>query len=280
MTRHIALIVALTLAASAASAQPCPAGKRPLVILGTFHMQPSGEDAVNRKEDVSTPARQKEIADLVTKLARFRPTRIAIESARNSTTWNDRYKQWLAGNHTLGMNEIEQVGFRLTKQLELPGLTPVDYPMWMSGLTPIERHEPPKKAAPPTPPPPAPPALEEAKFISVVEAQIAKDIEHLATHTVAEHLAYLNEPSRAKINHSWDVLSNLRPGDGVALYEKTDLVTNWYKRNLRIFTNILDSSTPDDRILLIIGMGHAKILSDWAADHPDVCLVPVGEYLK
>lgn len=267
----------LALAAVHAAADPCPAEKRQLAILGTFHMQSSGQDSVNRNDDVSTPRRQQEIAELVDRLARFAPTRVAIESARNSTVWNDRYKQWLAGTYTPGMNEIEQIGFRLARKLNLPELTPVDYPMWMSGLTPIERHEPkPKQSAPAGPTT----TNDESPLMKEVRAQVDKDVAHLASHTVAEHLAYLNAPARAAMNHRWDVLTALRPGEGVALYEKADLVTNWYKRNLRIFTNVLDASAPGDRVLLIVGSGHVKILSDWGAEHPDVCLVDVATYLK
>jgi hypothetical protein len=274
--RTTALVLTLFLCFPvAADAPACPAGKRALLILGSFHMQSSGEDSVNRNDDVSSPARQAEIADLVEKLARYQPTKVAVESARNSTVWNDRYRQWLDGTRPLGMNEIEQIGFRLVKRLALSGLTPVDYPMWMSGLTPIERHEPKqtgkaKEVAPSEPDP----LLEEVK------AEVARHVAHLASHTVAQHLAYLNEPRRAAMSHRWDVLSNIRPGDGVSLYEKSDLASNWYKRNLRIFTNVLDASAPGDRILLIIGSSHTKILSDWAADHPDVCLVPAARYLE
>ncbi|HET7437659.1 MAG TPA: DUF5694 domain-containing protein [Thermoanaerobaculia bacterium] len=276
------LLLALALSASLhVTAQPtdgCAPGKRPLLILGTFHMKPSGQDSVNRDVVMDTPQRQAQVAELVDQLAQFRPTKIAIESARNSTVWNDRYAEWRKGTYTVGMNEIEQIGFRLAKQRELDALTPVDYPMWMDGLTPIDRHEPKKKKTATTAPSPEPDAAESA-LINAVQKQIAKDDQHLATHTLAQHLAYLNEPSRAAMNHQWDVMSNLRPGDGVALYEQTDLVTNWYKRNFRIFTNILDATTPSDRIVLLIGAGHVKILSDLAADHPDVCLVPVSRYL-
>ena len=39
------------------------------------------------------------------------------------------------------------------------------------------------------------------------------------------------------------------------------------------------ASEAGDRVLLIIGAGHVKILSDFAVDHPDICLVPVAQYV-
>jgi hypothetical protein len=44
----------------------------------------------------------------------------------------------LAGRYTLGRNEIEQVGFRLAKRLNLPTLYGIDFQTFMNGLTPSE----------------------------------------------------------------------------------------------------------------------------------------------
>ena len=43
-------------------------------------------------------------------------------------------------------------------------------------------------------------------------------------------------------------------------------VANWYKRNLRIFANINRITEPGrDRVLVIIGAGHLKLLKEFAA---------------
>lgn len=258
--------------------EPCPAGTNPILILGTFHMAGSTQDAVSLDGgDMTTPRRQKEIAELVESLARFKPTKVAIESARNSTYWNDRYALWLAGSYELGTNEIEQIGFRVAKSMKLKELSPVDYPMWMNGLTAIERHTP--KPSPVSKSEAAPENEPESPGMREIRAQVAKDEQTLAGSTVGAYLAYLNAPAREAMNHKWDVMWNLAPGDGVALYETTDLAANWYKRNLRIFTNLLEITEPGDRVLLLIGSGHGKILKGFAADHPQYCLVDDARHL-
>jgi hypothetical protein len=245
------------------------------MILGVFHME-SSEDAVKSNPgDMSSPRRQAEIADLVERLARFKPTQVCVESPRTSTYWNDRYTKWLKGEYTLGGNEIEQVGFRLAKRSGLDRLTPVDYPMWMNGLTPAERHTPRPRAEVP-----ATPAAAESPLLADIHREVARGDSILARSTVSAYLAYMNTPEQAAKHHRWDVLSNLEPGQGDALYENTDLATNWYKRNLRIFTNLLEVSKPDDRLVLIIGAGHLQILGDLAAAHPRFCRVDPREYLK
>lgn len=276
--RRISAAAALVLAALSAQAAPggdCPADRTPLLIVGTFHMEGSAADLVNpAPADMSTPRRQAEIEALVTRLAAFRPTRVAVESSRISNYWNDRYTAWRETRDALGFNEIEQVGFRLADRMGLAALSPVDYPMWMDGTTAADRHQPP-------PQPAAAAAVEgaESPLMTVVRAQVAADDRVLADGTILEFLAYLNRPERAVMNHRWDVISNLVPGQGTAMYEKTDHATNWYKRNLRIYTNLVAISGPGERVLFLVGAGHAHILNGIAATDPRFCLVPASEFL-
>jgi len=274
--RRIAVFAALTLVALSAQAAPpvdCPADRTPLLILGTFHMEGSSADLVNQAPaDMSTPRRQEEIEALVARLAEFRPTQVAVESSRISNYWNDRYAAWRESRDALGFNEIEQVGFRLADTVGLAALSPVDYPMWMDGTTAADRHQP--------PPQPASAKTEaESPLMTEVRAQIAADDRVLQDGTVSEFLAYLNRPERAVMNHRWDVISNLAPGKGTALYETTDYATNWYKRNLRIYTNLAAISGPGERVLLLIGAGHAHILNGIAETDPRYCLVPATDFL-
>lgn len=261
----------------AQTVEDCPAGSRPLLILGTFHMVGSTQDAVStRAGDMTTPRRQAEIEQVVASLARFRPTKIAIESSRLSTYYNTRYQAWLDGRQALDVDEVEQIGFRLARRLQLPAMTPVDYPMWMDGSMAIDRHEPKPKPAAPQPAAAEP----ESRLLAGVRAQVSADEARLAQGTLADYLVYINSPARALVSHQWDVISNLEPGDDVSLYANTDLATNWYKRNLRIYTNIVDAAGPADRVLLIIGAGHTHLLSTLAAEDPRFCLVDEASYLR
>jgi hypothetical protein len=266
------VLAILSFAAGPALAADCPPGRTPLMILGSFHFAGSSEDAVKTApDDMTTPRRQAEIEQLVERLLEFRPTKVAIESSRISSYWNDRYTAWRRDRGPLGSNEIEQVGFRLADRAGLAALSPVDYPMWMDGTTAAERHQPPPR------PEPAPEA--DSALVAGIKAQLALDEAHLRDHTVGEYLVYLNRPERAELNHRWDVISNLAPGAGTAMYETTDYATNWYKRNLRIYTNLMAIAGPEDRVLLSIGAGHAHILSGLAASDPRYCLVPAATYL-
>jgi hypothetical protein len=266
-----AALCCVGLSAQSAAAVNCPADRTPLLILGTFHMEGAKDDLVNpASADMSTPSRQAEIEALVKRLAEFRPTRVAIESSRISNYWNDRYAAWRETRDALGFNEIEQVGFRLADRVGLAALSPVDYPMWMDGTTAAERHQ-------PQPTSPAPEA--GSPLMESVRAQLEADDRVLKDGTISEFLAYLNLPERAVQNHRWDVISNLAPGKGTALYETTDQATNWYQRNLRIYTNLVAISGPGERVLFLIGAGHVHLLNEIAETDPRFCRVPATEFL-
>ncbi|MFW5904785.1 MAG: DUF5694 domain-containing protein [bacterium] len=63
-----------------------------------------------------------------------------------------------------------------------------------------------------------------------------------------------------------------------------DLVEECYKRNLRIFANILNeladgSEVATDRIVVMFGAGHTWTLRQFFRDHPDFQVVPVAAVL-
>src|SRR5882724_6077124 len=114
--------------------RPCLPGQVQVMVLGTYHMNNPGLDAMKiQADDVLAPERQRQVTDVVTRLASFKPDKVMIESAYGDTTFPKRYSDYLAGTHELSRNEIEQIGFRLAKQLGHKALYPVDYPMFEDG---------------------------------------------------------------------------------------------------------------------------------------------------
>ena len=62
-------------------------------------------------------------------------------------------------------------------------------------------------------------------------------------------------------------------------YPGVDLLADWYKRNLKIFANITRvTETKDDRILVIFGAGHAKLLQQFIEDSGEYILEGAGRY--
>lgn len=243
----------------------CAANGVHLLILGTYHMDNPGLDAVNvEADDVLSPRRQTEIAALNRALAAFRPTRVAVEADRGSRTWPDRYRAWLAGDRTPGRNEIEQVAMPVARAAGLESIEAIDFPMLMSGLRYDEIVFPP--APPPSAGPAAPRELSEEELL-------------LRRLSVGDNLRRANDPARIAAGHRAYMDLLLPDPDDPAIYARSDRLLYWYKRNIRMMANLARVAGDGDRIFLLVGSGHLAILRDFALHSPRFCLVDTLAYL-
>jgi len=239
-----------------------------VLVLGVYHMANPGHDLYNTEaDDVLSPARQAEIAELIAVLRRFRPTKIAVEAGATDRRVAERYAAYLAGEHPLSRNETEQIGFRLAAELGHPAIHPVDadgefpYPRLLKYVQATGRE-------------PEFEALQD-EVRRAVEAQSA----YLASHTILETLRFMNSAEQvalqvgfyyrqAAIGEPWD-------------WAGADLVADWTRRNLRIYTNIarlIDS--PAERILVVYGAGHLGWLQQALGGNPEIRLRRLDELLE
>lgn len=247
----------------------------PLLLLGSYHMEGSSQDAVNLAPgDVRTSGKQRELAELLDRIAAFRPTKILIESPYYRSKAPESFAKFLKGEYTLTANEIDQVGFTLAKRLGHATVYPVDYPMWMDGRVPQEIGTPRPKPTPPVQadraPAPSPSVPEHLRRLQ----------ELIAKGTVLETFRHLNSEAYMRADHDWYVRM-LRPDpESTDLYEGANALTAWQKRNLRILANLYRASEPGDRILLLIGSGHLTVLRQWAEGAQDLALMDTAAYLN
>ena len=103
--------------------------KPTIMVLGSTHLANPGKDAFNfRMDDVLSPKRQSEIEQLVTQLKPFRPTKIAIQAdERFDSEINANYQDYLKGTYKPQRWEIDQIGYRLAKQMGHLKVYCVDY---------------------------------------------------------------------------------------------------------------------------------------------------------
>lgn len=247
----------------------CKTNSAQIMILGTYHMNnPKYDSVIFEADDVLSEKRQSEISNLLVRLDEYRPTKIAIEAPYKSRYWQTRYAEYLKGNYELGRNEIEQIGFKLAKRRKLETLYSIDFPLRMSGFLTIELENPPPKP--------------KAKTATKKKRPLSKAEKLLRESTIIEYLYRLNQKKSFEKNHE-QYMQMMKPNfEDSAIYYKADKVTNWYKRNLRMFSNLnrISKFNKDERVLLIVGAGHLKLLRDFADDAPQFCLVDPLPYLK
>ncbi len=248
-------------------------GAFPLMVLGSYHMEGSTQDAVNLPVgDVRTPAKQRELADLLDRIAAFRPTKILIESPFHRSRALENYAKYLKGEYLLTANEIDQVAFALARRLGHTTVYPVDYPMWMDGRVPQEIGTPKPK--------PKPQGEAKAPAPAPVPEHLQRLEDLIAKGTVLDTFRHLNSEAYMRADHDWYVRMLHPDPESTDLYEGANLLTNWQKRNLRILANVYRVAEPGDRLLLLIGSGHLTLLRQWAEAAQDLALMDTAAYLK
>jgi hypothetical protein len=236
-----------------------------ILVLGTYHMSNPGHDIHNMQaDDVLSPKRQQEIAQLIEVLKRFHPTKIAIEADIGSHRVEQEYSDYLAGKYTLSRNETNQIGYRLAKELGQHAVYPVD----VDGEFPWQRVVNYAKANG---------RAEKLDAINAGWGALVKEQgDFLQSHTVLEMLEYMNSDSRAAKDMAL-YYATVPYGDPFD-YAGPDLLAAWYQRNIRIYNNIVQLiDSPNDRILVIYGAGHLGWLRQDVANDATVTLRKLGD---
>lgn len=272
--RRIVLLVLLALppAGLAAQEDALPTLADPdeppvrVMILGVFHFHnPNADYAKFEGIDVLTDRRQREIEAVADGLAAFRPTRIALERpVEEADSIQADYERFRDGGFELTRNEIHQLGFRLAARLGHRRLYPVDYRMGMRMDTLMAWAK-----------------ENDPGFIARFDRYIGRIVQLLdrmqSEETIGENLRFLNEPEIVRRAHEpYAVQATVGARDG---HVGARVVADWYERNLRIFANLADVAEPGDRMLFVVGAGHAPILRHLVETHPGMELVEAVDYL-
>jgi hypothetical protein len=240
----------------------------PIMTLGVFHFSYPNLDAVkthkNDQIDVLEQPWQLEIENLVTALAGFRPTIIAVEVHPDKQLRMDSlYALYKNSQTALTRNEVQQIGFRLGRILDHNKVWCIDdmghhYDNILTlfddsvRLANFGHH------------------YQNSSDTMYYKARPAEKIT-----SIVETLIGANDPDAIEESLGTYFVNLFRyeeePGDFTGVDFETG---RWFNRNLRILRNIQRIPRgPDDRILLIIGSGHLNLLNHFLDVSPDFELV-------
>ena len=260
--------------------------KPTIMILGSTHLANPGIDHFNTKmDDVLAPKRQREIEQLVEQLEAFKPTKIAFEIDHLNTETQANYQGYLKGKYELKRWEVDQIGFRLAKQIGHLKVYCVDYWPWPDrnpffpadfDWDSIDYHKFAKEHN----------QEHLLRHLLPSEGKITQD-EDGATWIEAEKYVSIidmyiqdNEPEGRRKDHQ-AYLRSARIGLGDQYPAANWLSHSWYDRNLKIFVNLTRiTESADDRILLIIGAAHAYLIQQFLEDSGDYIVENPLKYLK
>ena len=255
-----AALLASPLAAQAqAQAQDATAPVADFLFLGSYHMDNPGRDVHNtRADDVLAEKRQREIAEVVRLVERYRPTRVMIEANAGAQARIDaEFAASCHGDRPLEGDEREQFGYRIACDLGLPGVVAVDWNEMgpiadedsIDYLAAIER---------------AGQQEERSRHMEIGRRNAELSQQVLDNGTVRDMLLHLN-------SDEW-LEANARAYFRIGLYGTADdpaganWMMLWFGRNQHIFNNIVRHTEPGDRVLVIYGAGHGNLLLQLAED--------------
>jgi hypothetical protein len=112
--------VAAFLSTNLLAQSPTPAPARiQVMVLGTYHFDNPGQDLHNMKVDsVLTTAKQAELADVASRLAKFNPTKIAVEAVSDRPDFvSNKFEGFTVEKLSKDPDERTQIAFRLAHQL-------------------------------------------------------------------------------------------------------------------------------------------------------------------
>ncbi|MAT97802.1 MAG: hypothetical protein CL608_11710 [Anaerolineaceae bacterium] len=238
-----------------------------LLILGTYHFANPGLDyAQIEVADVLSEEKQREITAVLTTLATFKPTKVAVEAAYDKAeSLNQEYAAYRAGSHELTRNERQQLGFRLAAQLNHNQIYAIDHPgnfiPFEAALTYAAENHPDVAK----------------KFHDTIARWEAENNQLQQTASIGEILREQNRPPSIIDSHQLYLdFAAVGAGD---TFIGAEVLAGWYDRNIRIFANLCQIMQPDDRILVIYGAGHLPILQELARSFAGIELVNTLDYL-
>lgn len=242
-----------------------------VMLLGTWHWGGSAGDYADVHCDASFVAdRQVEIRDVARRLARFRPTAVAVEVQQDALVdLNHRYERYVAGEEDLTTSEIHQLGFRIAAQSGVRKLDGVDWhsdvPIGWDTLVSSSK------------------GTDDERRLNTVLAEAAQRFDAIAemlrSQTIAQVLQYLNSPE--SLRRELSTYSNLIMIGGDMPNAGARVVTRWYERNLVIAANIARLLIHDQcRILVIVGLAHLPPLLHILSGLESTSVVTAEEYLS
>lgn len=267
---QLALIALVFFASTAGACRAAQSSRAQVLVLGVAHLVSRNDVHNSTFEDSPlTRKRQLQIAEVVRRLARFRPTKVLVESPFGDPALNQKYRAYLGARFPLPANEIYQFGFRLAARSANKAIYPVD----TDGPTLIDDGTPTGKRIT---------AFLKAHFNGVSDARFA---EYLARSNALERhgsyldlLRYLNTDAAITANASW---SSVMDGMGRSSdYAGSAYVSQWYARNCYIFSNILSVTHSGDRVVVIMGQGHEYLLREFVRLNPALVAIDPLTYLN
>ncbi len=241
-----------------------PEQQAQVLVVGVFHFDYPGLDALKAPEedkiDVLREPKKSEVTALVEYIKRFKPTKIAIEAFPSWETGR-KYREYRSGMHRDKRDERYQLAMRIASETNLDTIYAVDAEDMTAELQ----------------------ALDSAFvqnlgrdfdfesdadiYTNLYRRWFEEDSKAVSRVELLDYLKYMNSAESHRYGYGAYLVGDFK----LDQFRGADMLSVWwYNRNLRIFRNIQRiTQGPEDRILVVIGNGHAAILRQLFESSPE-----------
>lgn len=253
-----------------------------VLLLGTYHFNNPGRDAIKSKErNILTAENQKGLDEVTnTIISKFKPDQIFVESNFNKKEdLNYKYQLYLKNQYSKFTDTVKkprykryytegetfQLAFRLAKKGNFKQIYAIDSLIEMRfdilqkelNSNPITKSILEKNAT---------------KMTQSSDKCMSKDL-------LKDVFICLNQKSQLAENKGFYIsIANKVNPDGK--YFGSNLVADFYKRNLIMYSNIQNQLEPTTKnIFILVGTGHAAIFRDFFENDENFNLIEVDEIL-
>lgn len=248
-----------------------PKERAQVLVVGVFHFNYPGLDEHKTSEedkvDVLKEPKKSELSELVEYIKKFKPNKIAVEA---NPGWGatEKLREYKEGMHRDKRGERYQIAMRIAAETNIDTLYEVNsysmirelskkdsitYKMLTEGVN-WEYDD---------------PLWDNFKDWLDTEDKLANEV-HLK-----DYIINMNSPEAHQYGYGVYLIGMFKSDD----HKGADYLSMWwYNRNLRIFKNIQDiTEGPDDRIMIVMGNGHAAILRQLFESSPEYDFIELSE---
>jgi len=246
-----------------------PKERAKVLVVGTFHFDYPNLDAIKTSDedkiDVLKEPKKSEVTELVNYIKTFNPNKIAIE-AFDGWHATEKLKTYKAGGHRDERDERFQLAMRIANELELDTLYSIDAGNMAEDLEKIDSSY--------------TNALfkdfdfqSDDPYLEYVKDWIGQEDKLIPKVNLLDYFKHIN----SKESHQYGYGAYLVGDFKLDNQRGADILASWwYNRNLRIFRKLQEiTESPNDRILVIFGNGHAAILRQLLEASPEYEFVEV-----
>lgn len=238
-----------------------------ILLFGVFHFANPGRDVVRVNHiDVTAPDNQAYLVGLAKRLCEFNPTVILLEFDRSrESQMQEKLDLYRAGQLALGVNERQQIGFRVAKECGVEKIYGIDESEIGWDAEPLFEYLENSK-----------PELLQAFHSKISEIQAEEAAAHRDL-SLRELLIRANDSEQDRKNKDLYLLMNV--AGARCGFEGADATSRWWHRNFRMYANIQYFAKADERVLVVAGQGHTAIFRDLVGNDGRILARDIEQFL-